>query len=110
MEQGAGILIDSLMENARNMPLSSQVYLQRVAREETIRPKNRENTCRCNLIPALQDRQITRAPPLNQLRHPKGGNVNHDNRITGDHYSRRAVLRQGISGLLRCNLTKMISS
>ena len=24
------VLIDSLMENARNMPLSSQVYLQRV--------------------------------------------------------------------------------
>ncbi len=25
------VLIDSLMENARNMPLSSRVYLQRVA-------------------------------------------------------------------------------
>lgn len=31
------ILIDSLMENARNMPLSSRVYLQRVAGRRRIR-------------------------------------------------------------------------
>jgi len=32
------VLIDSLIENARNMPLSSQVYLQRVTGRRRVNP------------------------------------------------------------------------
>jgi len=56
------VLIDSLMENARNIPLSRHVYLQRVTGRRQSIPKKgnpRTDTVPIHVFPDASDQQTT---------------------------------------------------